>query len=441
MPISAQFTRFLSTLSACSQNHPPYCVFSGLGGCPNRSRFSSPSPEEVPTSADTRAFLEWTSFGTFRRGLTPKQPYSPKFIEVASSQHKATARIRKLGDASSTDACYPGVAVVASCNVAGLISPPFGEKEEKVAKSNHWGALGAAVGTLVAVALLLTIMVLVEARPAEATFPGKPGKIAYSGDAGPNADYEIYTITSSGGSKVNVTDDGRGNYEPCYSPSGKQLVYTAYDGNDDEIYKINVGGGGKVQLTDNNSDDYWPCYSPSGKKIAFTGYDGNDSEIYTINAGGGGRVQLTDNSTSDSNPDYSPSGKKIAYSGDDGNDREIYTINAGGGSRFNVTDNGNDDYGPSYSPSGKKIAYEGYDGSDYEIYTINVGGGSRFNVTDNGSSDYDPSYSPSGKKIAYGGDEGPNADSEIYTINVGGGSKFNVTDNGNDDYEPSWGSN
>jgi hypothetical protein len=102
---TAQYIRFQSTLSSCSQTHPPYCIFSGLGGCPNnRSHFSSPSPEEVPTSVDTRAFLEWTIFGTFRRELTPKQPYSPKFIQkrisenfVTSSQHQATADYTQIG--------------------------------------------------------------------------------------------------------------------------------------------------------------------------------------------------------------------------------------------------------------------------------------------------------------------------------------------------------
>ena len=61
----------------------------------------------------------------------------------------------------------------------------------------------AAAGALVAVGLLLLMMlVVVEARPAEATFPGKPGKIVYSGRDAPNGDYEIYTINPGGEGKV-----------------------------------------------------------------------------------------------------------------------------------------------------------------------------------------------------------------------------------------------
>src|SRR5215208_904687 len=120
-----------------------------------------------------------------------------------------------------------------------------------MAKTNHWGPLATAAGTLVAVGLVLLIMlVVVEARPADATFPGKPGKIAYSGREG-TADNEIYTIKAGGGGRFNVTDNSTDDLNPSYSPNGKRIAYEGYDGKDFEIYTINVGGGGRVQLTDN----------------------------------------------------------------------------------------------------------------------------------------------------------------------------------------------
>jgi len=48
--------------------------------------------------------------------------------------------------------------------------------------------------------------------------------------------------------------------------------------------------------------DNEPSYSPSGKKIAFSTYDGNDYEIWTIQLGGGGRQQVTDNGADDNDP-------------------------------------------------------------------------------------------------------------------------------------------
>src|SRR5215217_6387535 len=238
---------------------------------------------------------------------------------------------------------------------AGSRAPlcPFGRgKRVKTVRLNHLRAAlltAAAAGLLAAVGLVVVLY----AQPAEAKFPGKPGKIAYQG----------------------------------------------YDGNDSEIYTIKPGGGGKVKLTDNATDDSEPSYSPSGKKIVYSGEDGPnaDFEIYTINAGGGGKFKVTDNSTEEYYSSYSPNGKRIAYSGEEGPnaDWEIYTIKPGGGGKFNVTDNSTDDVGGlSYSPSGKKIAYSGKDApnGDYEIYTINPGGGGKFKVTDNTTADLTPSW-------------------------------------------------
>jgi len=86
-----------------------------------------------------------------------------------------------------------------------------------MAKATRWGPLAAAAGTLVAVGLLLImVLVVVESRPAEATFPGKSGKIAYQGYDG--QDYEIYTINSNGGSKLKLTNN-TDDQEPSWGSS------------------------------------------------------------------------------------------------------------------------------------------------------------------------------------------------------------------------------
>src|SRR5215216_4008028 len=165
--------------------------------------------------------------------------------------------------------CYSGH--YCKC-VAGKRAPLRLFGRGKIVKSVRLNHLRAALLAVAAAGLLAAVglfIVVLYAQPAEANFPGKPGKIAFSQD----------------------------------------------DGNDLEIYTIKADGGGKKQLTDNSTDDRYPAYSASGKKIAYTGEDApnGDYEIYTINSGGGGKKQLTDNSTDDRYPSYSPSGKKIAY--------------------------------------------------------------------------------------------------------------------------------
>ena len=52
---------------------------------------------------------------------------------------------------------------------------------------------------------------------AEATFPGKNGRIAYSGYDG--KDYEIYTINSNGGGKFRVTNNKTDDQESSWGSS------------------------------------------------------------------------------------------------------------------------------------------------------------------------------------------------------------------------------
>ena len=70
----------------------------------------------------------------------------------------------------------------------------------------------------------------VSQKKAEATFPGKNGRIAYQGHDG--NDYEIYTISPSGGDKLKVTNNDTDDRTPSYSPSGDRIAYAHYDGTD-----------------------------------------------------------------------------------------------------------------------------------------------------------------------------------------------------------------
>jgi hypothetical protein len=103
-------------------------------------------------------------------------------------------------------------------------------------KTNHLGALAATAGALVAVGLLMLMMLVVEVRPAEATFPGKP-KVG-------------------GGSRFNVTDNTTNDYTPSYSPNGKEIAYrgTGSNGRHNEIYTIKVSGGGRLQVTNDHKE-------------------------------------------------------------------------------------------------------------------------------------------------------------------------------------------
>jgi TolB protein len=293
--------------------------------------------------------------------------------------------------------------------------------------------LGAAVLVACAVALLAV------SGEAEATFPGKNGKIAYNNGG------VIYTINPDGSAKTKVTNTYVSGYPIDYSPDGKKIAYTSYEGfnhrkdtgpqKDAEIYTIKVSRGGRTNVTNNYRGDEASSYSPDGKRIAYTHWDGHDLEIYTINTNGTGTFQVTNNRTNEFTPSYSPDGKKILFSGEERrflrNDAvEIYTIGVHGENRVQLTNNATNDYFPDYSPDGRRIAFSGSGEKSTNIYTISASGGDKTKVTVGD----DPDYSPDGKKIVYY--KGNDLDGKIYTINVGGGGKSKVTEGSN----PAWGS-
>jgi hypothetical protein len=88
------------------------------------------------------------------------------------------------------------------------------EEKKIVAHTNRFGALAAVAGALVAVGLLALVLLVVEVRPAEATFPGQNGRIAYRGWDG--HDREIYTIAVGGGKPVQVTNNKTDDWSPSW---------------------------------------------------------------------------------------------------------------------------------------------------------------------------------------------------------------------------------
>ena len=88
---------------------------------------------------------------------------------------------------------------------------------------------------------------LVEALPAEATVPGKNGKIAFQSDSG--GSYEIYTMNRYGTKIDNLTTNTAEDEDPAFSPDGKKIAFTSDRDGDSDIYKENDRGTDLIQLT------------------------------------------------------------------------------------------------------------------------------------------------------------------------------------------------
>ncbi|MBV9925744.1 MAG: PD40 domain-containing protein [Acidobacteria bacterium] len=98
---------------------------------------------------------------------------------------------------------------------------------------------------------------------------------------------------------------------PSWSPDGTRIAYGSNRGSTNvEIYTVGSSGGAPVRLTDNAARDYLPSWSPDGRKIAFTSDRDGNSEIYSMNADGTGQTRLTNNPAPDQDPDWGSAGAR-----------------------------------------------------------------------------------------------------------------------------------
>ena len=111
-------------------------------------------------------------------------------------------------------------------------------------KSNDLRALATAVAAMLAA---VGVLGLVEVKPAEATVPGKNGKIAFQSDGG--GSYEIYTMNKNGIKIDKLTTNPADDEDPAFSANGKTIAFISDRSGDSDIYKMTVKGRKLVPLT------------------------------------------------------------------------------------------------------------------------------------------------------------------------------------------------
>ena len=263
--------------------------------------------------------------------------------------------------------------------------------------------------------LVVLACVVVAAAPAQATFAGRNGGIAFaqrttSGDLDPVfteharllvalpplgssrqrtlLDCEITDGAPSGGDCT-----GTSYRAPSYSRLGTRIVFDAGE----RLAIIDADGGQPILQAAATADDGDPCFSPDGKRIAFTGVNdrgGTDLYVRTLD---GGAAHLIIHDAGE--PAWS-SRNRLAYvrSGN------VYTARPDGRDRRWVTSG----VSPDWSPHASRLALVRplpaltFDGPTGRMYTIAATGhdlrrvGRRTDVSH-------PVWSPDGHWLAYDG--------------------------------------
>ena len=214
------------------------------------------------------------------------------------------------------------------------------------------------------------------------------------------------------------------DYNPEFSPDGKQIVFVSKTENTEKIKKgefwhktpfylnlwlIDSDGKNRRQLTSGEVQDFAPRFTPDGKKVIFVSNSrGNQGDVWSINTDGSNlnRIAEIEGDTGQwrtlQYPVLTPDGKGLVFM--------LYRKESISGVWFmdiesrnmrRITSGGNGDYFPVVSPDGKEIVFETMRLGIGDIWSTDISGKNYKRLTYENYPELYPAYSHDGTKISY----------------------------------------
>lgn len=258
----------------------------------------------------------------------------------------------------------------------------------------------------IAVGVVASLLALT-ASPAQATFPGTNGMIAYT------SGNRVWVINDDGSGAQAVSPDGLAiSGGPTWSADGQWIAFTAYTqppAGRSGIYLVHPDGSG---LTVVRTSQYtWtsglayqgPGLSPDGRFVVVFTYDFSTGQgaIQRMGlAGGPVRTLVPFGVGQEASPTYSPDGSRILYQ----LGSEIWVMRANGAHQHAVVSTG-DAWRPDWSPDGARIIFTRdvichTDRHRVETFVVLANGRHMHRLSGCADHEYGASWSADGTRIA-----------------------------------------
>lgn len=189
---------------------------------------------------------------------------------------------------------------------------------------------------------------------------------------------QVWLIAADGGEARQLTAHPYGASEPCWSPDGRKMAFTAADDVDpDDLFDAPITSG--VYADEIAVNDL--RYRFNGKGFLKTW-----SHIWTIDIESRDAVRVTNGADNDQSPAWSPDGRQIAFVGNRSSEEHkrpatsIQVVSATGGDVRTVATEDASFGSPVWSPDGKTIAFIGHEDAstgltrNNAVWTVAVSG-------------------------------------------------------------------
>ena len=173
--------------------------------------------------------------------------------------------------------------------------------------------------------------------------------------------------------------------EPIFSPTGKQIVFTAVEWDEPGLIRSQTYIG-RINLDKSDLSKFLPnpknatfasdaSFSPDGSKLVLKiDLSEGHSQIVEINSTSGELLrELTAGEFLDSEPTYTPNGQNVVFVSNRGESKNIYIMKVDG-TEVNQLTTLKEAKNPAVSPDGSTIAFSSNQDADWEIYSMDLQG-------------------------------------------------------------------